>query len=87
MTIATCYLAQPHLTNEIKSVDSLIRDTRAGVYILEEGSDAITTRANLNTEYITILSEPAINSKMKEIMKEELESQNAWHVIHVSNPD
>ena len=43
--------------------------------------------ANLNTECITILSEPVINSKMKDIMKEELEAQNAWHVIPGSNPD
>ncbi len=43
--------------------------------------------ANLNTECITILSEPAINTKMKSIMKEELETQNAWHVIQGSNPD
>jgi len=43
--------------------------------------------ANLNTECVTILYEPAINSKMKDIMKEELESQNAWQVIQGSNPD
>jgi putative cardiolipin synthase len=43
--------------------------------------------ANLNTECIIILSEPDINTKMKSIMKKELEPQNAWHVIHGSNPD
>ena len=43
--------------------------------------------ANLNTECITILFEPAINTTMKGIMKEELEAQNAWHVIQGSSPD
>lgn len=43
--------------------------------------------ANLNTECITILTSKKINTKMKEIMKEELQSQNAWHVTQEHNPD
>ena len=43
--------------------------------------------ANLNTECITILHAPVINAKMKQIMQEEQEPQNAWHAIKGSNPD
>ena len=43
--------------------------------------------ANLNTECITILMSQDINTTMKQIMKEELQIQNAWHVTQDYNPD
>jgi putative cardiolipin synthase len=43
--------------------------------------------ANLNTECITIIHDPRINSDIKDIINQEILPQNAWKVTKDYNPD